>query len=647
MSPARDPSGWVHGDTVLDGIIRYLSVSQLNTASSCLRKWHFEKVGLLKADGTEATGLGTEMHAQIEEFLKTGNRKVLGPIANAGFHLIPEPGDELYIEKDMLTRLHETLEVTAENSQFLLDNAILHAAGVPVLGFIDVVNMRGTNKGGSENENVRDPEGTVEVLDWKSTSDFKWAKKGKNLIHTAQMSGYGKWILNQLPEIKYIRLSHAYFLTKGMPRAKKETALFTREQIETAWEHWEGVARLMVEAAKKHGPGQSNQVQLNTDACNDYGGCHLLPRKEGPCSAGMDIGVSAVLGITQARKFAERNAQKGNEKVIPMGSLLSKVNKKKEEEPKEILDAETLLEAKARLKAEEEAATIKARIPAEFPKTWAAIKALHVGTPALRGKMAQALFATLGTLSNATVEGTESFAKGGDFDHLLIEDMDTLTAVLEELSTSVDKGVSDEEESASPLPPDAPESNPSLAYKEAAVEEGLPVTEEVAVPTPAPKKEQAVSKVVAAAGPKEKKVKTAPPLVAAITVDKTMVEEMIKEHVAGVGTIRLYIDCIPSIPYEDLYTWCNKLVDDIALNLPSVDKNGNIVDNIDIRSSINKALDFGKWEGTLSSIARSEEHAPLKPGVYYIETKGSRLRAVIADSLKERADKSGGYYVRG
>jgi hypothetical protein len=223
--------------------------------------------------------------------------------------------------------------------------------------------------------------------------------------------------------------------------------------------------------------------------------------------------------------------------------------------------------------------------------------------------------------------------------------------MLEEVLSELSSIPADDEESASPLPPDAPESNPALAYKEAAVEEGVPVTEDVPATTskPTQKTESAVSKVVAAAGPKgKKKVEPKHDVVSAtIVVDKEMVEEMIKEHVAGVGTIRLYIDCIPSIPYEDLYTWCNKLVDDVSTNLPSVDKNGNTVDNVDIRSSNNKALDFGKWEGTLSAIARSEEHSPLKSGVYYIETKGSRLRAVIADSLKERADKSGGYYVRG
>ena len=629
----------MHGDTVSpDGIIRYLSVSQMNTAESCLRKWHFEKIGKRKEEGTFATGLGTEIHEQIETYSKTGDRKVLGSIANAGFHLLQEPGEDLQIEKDMLTRLFENLEVTAENSKTLLSNAILRAADVPVLGFIDLVHNRGTNKGGSEVSETRDPAGTWEVLDYKTTSDFKWAKKGQNLIQTAQMSGYGKWILNQKPEVKNVRLSHAYFRTKGAPAAKKETALFRAEEINKSWEHWNGIARLMVDAAKEK---DSNKVNFNLDACFSYGKpCHCKV----VCTAGMDIGVSAVLGITQARKFAEK--QQGTEKVIPMGSLLKKVNKKIEEakpEPEVTENTETMAEAKARLKAEE----ISALIPPDFVRTWHAIKALQNGTPRLTGKAAKALWATLGGTSSIPVEGTGSFEAGGDFDHVVVDDMDTLMALLEEM------GSSSEEEMVSPLPPDAPESNPALAYKETAVEESVTVTEE----TPPPKKESAIAKVVAAAGPKEKKVKepkAAPhhgdqlklPAIT-VTVDKEMVENLVKAGIEAHTTqIRLYIDCVPSVPYEDLYSWCNTLADEMAANLPSVDKNGNSIDT-DIRASNNKALDFGKWEGTLSAIARSAEHSPLKPGVYFIDTKGSRLRAIIADSLKARASASGGYYVRG
>jgi hypothetical protein len=235
---------------VSDGEIRFLSVSQISTfdptqAGGCERKWWFSKVKRLPAPETQAQADGTAMHSEIAHYVTTGE-DVLGPLARAGKHFIPAPDPRLEVETEV---------------------SGLCADGIPLQTKIDLVNPTGFYLD-STGELRPDPEGTVEVLDWKSTSNLKYARRGIDLLQTIQMPGYAKALLPR--GFTHARLSHVYFQKRGKKQALKSTALFSLAQINDRWQEIDLTVRRMKVVAQATEP---DQVTPNYDSCGAYGGC--------------------------------------------------------------------------------------------------------------------------------------------------------------------------------------------------------------------------------------------------------------------------------------------------------------------------------------------------------------------------------------
>jgi hypothetical protein len=235
---------------VTDGQINFLSVSQISTfdptqAGGCERKWWFSKVKRLPAPETQAQADGTAMHSEIAHYVITGE-DVLGPLARAGKHFIPAPDPRLEVETEV---------------------SGLCADGIPLQTKIDLVNPTGFYLD-STGELRPDPEGTVEVLDWKSTSNLKYAKRGIDLLQTIQMPGYAKALLPR--GFTHARLSHVYFQKRGKKQALKSTALFSLAQINERWQEVDLTVRRMKVVAQATEP---DQVTPNYDSCGAYGGC--------------------------------------------------------------------------------------------------------------------------------------------------------------------------------------------------------------------------------------------------------------------------------------------------------------------------------------------------------------------------------------
>ncbi len=245
------------------GVLARTSVSQVGTFDpsqdgGCPTKWWMEKIDGRWQVSTKAQTGGTEDHAQIEHYLNTGE-DVLGPRTRVGKYLIPAPGSDLLVE-------HE------------FKGTDLVAAGVPFLGYIDCVNPRGEYLD-AEGELKRDPPDTIEVIDWKTTSDFKWAKAGSALVRTVQMPAYGQYVSTSPlvalgngngDRFDFVRLSHVYFRTKGAPAAEKRTALVPLTTIRSRWEQISGVVREMKDVALE---SDVRKVPKNLNACTAYGGC--------------------------------------------------------------------------------------------------------------------------------------------------------------------------------------------------------------------------------------------------------------------------------------------------------------------------------------------------------------------------------------
>ncbi|WP_404370422.1 RecB family exonuclease [Corallococcus coralloides] len=231
------------------GVLRHLSVSQLRKFALCERAWHFAKVLRLPERPLKARDLGTAVHSQLEHYLSTGE-DVLGPFAAAGKYLLPVPGPDLLVE------------------EHFGQPSPLFADGIPLTGYIDLVNPR------------RLAEGVLRVTDHKTTKSIVgYAATPEQLASAAhdagiQMVGYGYWAVlaaERFPGLKQLELEHLYFQTHGAKLARSVIATVSVEHVRDEWlAHVEPMARRMRDVARATSP---SQVKPTWSACQKYGGC--------------------------------------------------------------------------------------------------------------------------------------------------------------------------------------------------------------------------------------------------------------------------------------------------------------------------------------------------------------------------------------
>lgn len=251
IAPDRDKKP--HGKAVIAGAIQYLSVSQIQTFDvgtdgGCPRKWYYDKVVGLPRASTEAQNKGTKAHSELEHYLKTGE-DVLSPMVRAGRRFIPKPMVHLLVEHAFTPRE-------------------LDVRGIPMVGYIDVVNESGYYLTDQGEEIAED---APEVIDWKTTKDFAYAKSAASLRDTIQMVTYAEWVRRrrELP-LGFVRISHGVFLTKGAPAARKVTTTIGVSEIASKWERVQATVDAMKVAATAPNP---TDVEPNYDACEAFRGC--------------------------------------------------------------------------------------------------------------------------------------------------------------------------------------------------------------------------------------------------------------------------------------------------------------------------------------------------------------------------------------
>jgi hypothetical protein len=211
------------------------------------------------------------------------------------------------------------------------------------------------------------------------------------------------------------------------------------------------------------------------------------------------------------------------------------------------------------------------------------------------------------------------------------------------------------------LPPEAPASNPALAAAPMALPFNLqpqgqapapaaqpePIAQQQTTVAPANVQPDAIAIATGATPPaaSDNAAGTAPPAAAekgtrkkAAAVKKTgttattalvplPADGVASPGVAHVDGFELYVDCIPvGRSYEDF----QPLLAQIAANVIATFGGG-----CDIRCSSSERLSHGKWKGELAvAVATAVATPGLVPaGVYVIDTRGSELAAVAAESL--------------
>jgi hypothetical protein len=366
--------------------IRYFSPSALmaadpGTSEGCLRRYWFEYRKGLKPEQQTWQTLGTELHAQNEQYLLTGEKHHMGSLALSGLHMLPKP-----FTVDPRIMVEHEIGGT-------LETAPLRASGIPVAGYIDCIHWQGTNSGTGDIMDVVDPEGTVEVCDFKTTSNEKYIKTPQEMSRTLQMTIYGKWAL-VTRQAEQVRLSHAYYITKGRHTPRKVSLRVHRDQIDERWEYVERLASSLVEVVKEDNP---DKVPGNTKACDAYRGCP----HQSYCSAYSHNSLASVLGTDFAASLLGLDKPSDSILTLPNEntgnmSLLAKLQAATTPAPATV-KPEVAVEMK-RLALEE----VAVKYPG-MAETLAKLEACGLGLPTLLGEAARVY---------AIVKGVAPYANG-------------------------------------------------------------------------------------------------------------------------------------------------------------------------------------------------------------------------------------------
>ena len=236
-----------HSHSVVDGQLVRTSVSQMQTAYSCLRKWYFDKVlhrpRKPPGKGAERGKLG---HERIEHYLLTGE-DVLTPLERKGMSYYPPRGADLGASLGVEQEFDGTLT----------------ALDVPLLGYIDLVNPRELP--------------LLQLTDWKFKKSIdQWGCAAEDLInpqHEAgiQMLGYAQWGVNTFKAAEAIRLAHVTFQTQGAPDVVETSVTISVDEVGPLWDT---VSRSVIPGMKEAAQAVSaHDVPCNLKACDKYGGC--------------------------------------------------------------------------------------------------------------------------------------------------------------------------------------------------------------------------------------------------------------------------------------------------------------------------------------------------------------------------------------
>lgn len=592
---------WLHGRAVSNGELRFLSVSAIEKGDSskpngCLRRWHYQYIGGIKEPPSEAMTKGVKLHEEIAHYLKTGE-KALSSQVLSGLHMIPDPGPDLLIEHDIVPNLPD--------GKSGLKHAILKAAGIPIVGAIDLIHARGINKGTMEIEATHDPEGTIEVIDWKTCRTLNHAKPGPELMKSVQMVGYGKYIFDAEPDAKLVRLSHGYFPSQGTPR--KTTIRADRDQINKSWEHANRVASSIRDAAKEPNP---DLVEANTQACNAYG-------KECPAKS--------VCSAVKNNVMAKFVGQVLSQQLIPPGNLTKK------------MDTPPNNSILAAIKAKQSASNLPEPRPNRgvFGQVGVSVTLPTQTAPApvedteLQDRKAQ-LQAEI-----AKLEALEKAAKNQNHD---------------ELPHDLSQG-------PELVPPDAPESNPLLAAKPQTTNAFTEAMAAVVTTETDPVEVVVEKKKRGPKGPRKKTVEAAsqelPPRLeipevltdgllsptvvhmghTEVVLGQEVTPEPIPEITVENQAINLYVDCtVDGITTESLWPLIDHLIDMLNEESKSLDFRGT------------KELDYGRWKAALAAYIRNTK---IPPGNYTLTDAHTEIGMEVVSTMRAIVQRSGGVLVKG
>lgn len=218
---------------VVDGVLRHWSPSQVVKYRSCARRWHFDKVQGLPEPMTGNMALGHEVHSELEANTKTG-AAVEHPLALLGLTVVPDRTTHILLAEQSLT-----------------DPPLL-AAGVPVSGFIDLLDITDADE--------------IGIYDYKTRSDLRYALTPDQLARDPQMVTYAAWAHAKFGSSAY-KIAHVYLRTRGKPAVKSVSVVVTPSDIADTFSGIEDTVRAM---SKTAACTDVSGVEPNWSACFAY-----------------------------------------------------------------------------------------------------------------------------------------------------------------------------------------------------------------------------------------------------------------------------------------------------------------------------------------------------------------------------------------
>ena len=216
---------------------RNSSATQIGTFRKCPRRWWWEKVAGYKTPPTKAMARGSEIHAELEAYLKDGTIPT-DPVALAGIEYLPQP--DLVDPSDVERRL------------------VLEGSGlpVPIIGYIDLVEPA-----------------TDTITDHKTTSDFRYIKSPEVLAHDPQAIIYAEYAFRHLFANKsHLDFRHVYYRTRGRPDSRESVVTLSR--VITGRRFEKVVDTVQQQAAAREQDIANIEPALS--ACSVYGGCPFI-----------------------------------------------------------------------------------------------------------------------------------------------------------------------------------------------------------------------------------------------------------------------------------------------------------------------------------------------------------------------------------
>jgi hypothetical protein len=233
-----------------------LSVSQVEVADACLRRWWFERVRGHRSEASTASEDGNAGHALLALHLTGGvlpkRARMLKHVRGA-LSRLPTPGPHLRVERRFSGQPHYD-----ESGAFVpLDvSRTLWHAGHPWEGFIDL--------------RFRHRDGTATVWDHKFSSDIhERALPAEKLIRTVQMPVYALDTLREWPETRAFNLVHLYVSRRGVESFIRHQ----RVSVEQVRERAEDLVPLVRAMDAVRAVTAQDDVPYNQAACHARMGC--------------------------------------------------------------------------------------------------------------------------------------------------------------------------------------------------------------------------------------------------------------------------------------------------------------------------------------------------------------------------------------